>query len=77
MAKYGDIIVGALAILYAILAGILLETDIADLGQYIAQPKTAGAFGMVALGRGYKDLMKLKKAALAKAGVTDDAPDET
>ncbi len=83
MAKYGDIIVGLLAILYTIVAVVLKDMDISDLGEYIAQPALSGPFGVAALTRGWTSLkakvranVEAKTRDAGEDGVTDSDSDE-
>ncbi len=69
MAKYGDILVGLFALLYTILAVVLKDMNISDLGEYIAQPALSGPFGVAALTRGWTSLKaKVKADVEAKTG---------
>ncbi len=70
MAKYGDLLVGLLALVYTILAVVLKEMHTVDLGAYLAQPALSGPFAMAALGRGWR---VLKAAGKAKA---NEEPEE-
>lgn len=64
MAKYGDLLAGLLALFYTILAVVLKNTGVADLGEFLAQPALSGPFAMAALMRGWNTLTKHKKAAV-------------
>jgi hypothetical protein len=75
MAKYGDILVGLFALIYTIIAVVLKDMDISDLGEYIAQPALSGPFAVAALTRGWTSL-KAKVKADVEAKKSDEGEDK-
>jgi len=50
-----DLYAGLAALGYALAGHILSQQGIIDLSDFVATPEAAGAFGLVALGRWYKN----------------------